>query len=211
MGTKRQISSQIPKAQIRKRFQEMRNALLPEEASERSVRVCRRIESLPLFQEAETIYFYYPIGNETDLLPLARRALKLGKKAAFPKTDGQEMEFFQVASVEEGFQEGRFHVMEPAGGLLLQEQEPLVLTPGIAFGKDGSRMGYGGGYYDRYFARFPRCLKVGACYGIQLAQGLPVGEHDVPMDAVVTEERVLWKEVALCCGLDAIYLRPKGI
>lgn len=178
MGTKKQIRDLLKKR---------REGLATVQVREFSEKICWNIRKQPWFLQARAACFYYPLGNEADLLPLAREALDAGKKVAFPRVEGNGMEFFCVNSLEE-FQEGSFHVMEPIGSVPLTEPEALMLVPGIGFDFQGNRLGYGGGYYDRYFASHPGRVKVGAAYSLQLVGLLEKGEYDVPMDGVVTEE-----------------------
>lgn len=176
------------KQEIRNYLKTQRQSLTQEEVQEYSRRICNVLAEYPGFLQAETVYFYYPIGKEVNLLPLAEKALELGKKVGFPRTCKDTMEFYQVTSLTD-FAEGAFHIMEPVGERLLTEAAPLVFVPGLGFDKRKNRMGYGRGFYDRYFARYPKCCKIGTAYGVQIAEQLPTDDYDVPMDEVVTENK----------------------
>ena len=188
MEKKKQIEES--KKQLRAAAKRKRDALSREEISQWSGEICRILEEQPIFKEAGTICFYYPLGSEVNLIPLAQKALDLGKQAAFPRIDGNDMEFYQVFDLEE-FVEGEFHVMEPVGSEVIECEQALVLVPGLAFDNHGRRMGYGKGYYDRYFARYPGCQKIGVCYSMQMLSNVPCGEYDISMEAVVMELGVL--------------------
>lgn len=175
------------KKQIRDLLKGRREGLAPAQVQGLSEKICRNIRRQPWFLQAGTVCFYYPLGNEVDLLPLAREALGMGKELAFPRVEGKGMEFFRVCSLEE-FREGSFHVMEPTGSKPVTAVGALALVPGVGFDAHGNRLGYGGGYYDCYFASHPDMVKVGVAYGLQLVGQLEKGEYDVPMDGVVTEE-----------------------
>lgn len=177
------------KNQIRFSFRQKRAALTELEVSLWSEKICEVLQRQPCFQEAEKIYFYYPLGNEANLLPLAAVALAQGKQTAFPRVDGDDMEFYQVHGLSE-FALGAFGVMEPVGGEKISAEHGLVFVPGLVFDRVGGRMGYGKGYYDRYFARYPECFKLGICYQMQLIPQVPCDRHDVIMDGVVTEQRI---------------------
>ncbi len=177
------------KKQIRDLLKKRRESLSPLQVQGFSEKICQNIRMQPWFLQAGTVCFYYPLGHEVSLLPLAREALEDGKEVAFPRVEGKGMEFFRVNSLEE-FQEGSFHVMEPTGSVPVTEPEALALVPGVGFDAYGNRLGYGGGYYDRYFASHPRMVKVGAAYGLQVVGRLEQGEYDVPMDGIVTEEGI---------------------
>lgn len=191
MGRKKPIKAGLQAAEAKKEVRAellmRRSALSKEWALQASAEICARLKTHPWFCQAEAVYFYYPLGREVSLLPLAGHALASGKQAAFPKASGEGMAFFGVASLE-GFQEGSFHVMEPVGGRMMQEESPLVLAPGVGFDLQGTRMGYGKGYYDRYFAKYPRCRKIGIAYEAQLVGRLPKDAFDVPMDGIMTEK-----------------------
>lgn len=194
MEKKKPIRGTLPiggKKQARKELLERREAIPKEQAQLASAEICKKIEAHPWFAQAEAVYFYYPLGREVSLLPLAERALTLGMQVAFPRVRGEGMDFYEVTSLK-GFCEGAFHVMEPAGGRRMQMEAPLVLVPGVGFDLQGTRMGYGKGYYDRYFARYPKCRKIGAAYEAQLAERLPRDAFDVPMDGIVTERNRLF-------------------
>lgn len=174
------------KRSLRTEAKRKRDALSREERLQWSDRICRKLERQADFLNAAVICFYYPLGSEVNLLPLAQRALDLGKQAAFPRVNGGDMEFYRVSDLE-AFAEGAFHVMEPLGEEVICGTDALVLVPGLVFDVSGNRMGYGKGYYDKYFARYPGCRKIGVCFGMQIVPEVPCGPYDIPMDAVVTE------------------------
>lgn len=174
------------KQQIRAELKQKRDLLTKEQVTEASQRICEKLLCYIQKEQPEVVYFYYPLGKEVNLLPLAEELLKEGRKIAFPRTSGETMEFYPVTSLTD-FVEGNFHIMEPKGKVPLAEEEPLILVPGLGFDRKGNRMGYGKGFYDRYFARFPSCRKIGASYWSQIVEELPCGEYDVAMDEVVTE------------------------
>ena len=175
------------KEPIRTAAKRQRDALSKEETARWSHEICKILLKQSFFKEAGSVCFYYPLGSEVNLLPLAQKALVLGKQTAFPRVNGSNMEFYSVTDLKE-FAAGAFHVMEPLGGEVICGGDALVLAPGLAFDTFGNRMGYGKGYYDKYFARYPGCRKIGVCYEMQMISKVPCGLYDIPMDAVVTEQ-----------------------
>lgn len=174
------------KQQIRVKLKEKRERLKKEQVLQMSQKICDKLKEYIWFQQAKVIYFYYPLGKEVNLLPLAETALTFRKQIAFPKVNGRNMDFYQVDSFT-CFQEGNFHVMEPTSKKLMDIKDALVFVPGIGFDNHKNRMGYGGGYYDRYFMRYPECHKIGIAYSFQIVKTLVRETHDIPMDAVITE------------------------
>ena len=130
------------------------------------------------------------MGSEVNVLPLAEKALSEGKKIAFPRTYGDKMEFYPVMSLA-GFQKGAFGIMEPIGEVPITEDSPMVIVPGLGFDRSKNRIGYGKGFYDRYFARFPACRKIAATYETQIVDNIPTNDFDTPMDLIITEREVL--------------------
>lgn len=151
-----------------------------------SLKICNLLERSEEYQTMGVIYFYYPMRNEVNLLPLAEKALRMGKLTGFPKVEGNIINFYQVSSLAQ-FQEGNFQVMEPVSKILLTEERPLILTPGVAFDKNKNRMGYGRGYYDRYGAGFPGSIRIGTAYDSQVVDEIPADGLDIPMHKIVTE------------------------
>lgn len=177
------------KRNLRADMRQKRDFLSEEEIAGWSGQICKNLQEQSFFEDAKNICFYYPLGNEANLLPLAERAMELGKRIAFPRVAGSDMAFYGVFSLKE-FSEGAFHVMEPVGCDRMCADNALVLVPGLVFDSRGGRMGYGKGYYDRFFEKHPGCLKVGVCYGMQFIREVPCDRHDIFMDAVVTEQGI---------------------
>lgn len=187
------------KASQRAEFLNKRSKLSREQVRERSEQICRKLLALPLFLQAKTVYFYYPLEKEVSLLPAAEAALAMGKQVGFPKTEGTYIRFYRVVSLED-FSQGRFQVMEPPGRELLTEPAPLILTPGLVFDERRNRMGYGKGYYDRYGTEFPGAVRIGIAYELQMARQVAVDTYDVPMDYVLTEKRLIGPDEEPCQG-----------
>ena len=179
------------KQKIRSTAKQKRGSLCNEERQLLSDKICAHIKIQPWFLQAEKVCFYYPLGSEANILPLAELALKSGKQTAFPRVCGEEMAFYQVSGMEE-FSQGAFHVMEPVGNQIVSDTAALILVPGLAFDRQCRRMGYGKGYYDKYFARYPGCRKIGICYELQLIAEVPCSQLDVSMEALATERGMLY-------------------
>lgn len=177
------------KRKIRLAAKVKRDSLTQTEISLWSDVICRKLSEQSFFQNAGTVCFYYPLGSEVNLLPLAKLSLESGKQTAFPRVNGSNMDFYRISSLEE-FTEGAFHVMEPTGSDILCTENALILVPGLVFDAYGGRMGYGKGYYDRYFSRYPFLQKAGICYEMQKTGKVPYDEHDIFMDMVVTEQGI---------------------
>ena len=165
-----------------------------ETVEEKSKAICCQILNSLEYKKAEVILGYYPLGNEVNCLPVLLQALEDGKKLTLPKTaeDGQ-MDFYVIHSIEE-VEEGNFHVMEPKQECSIffpetaEYEEVLVLVPGVVFDKEGNRYGYGRGYYDRYFARFPKLKRMALAYTEQMSdEKLVFFDTDIKRNGIITE------------------------
>lgn len=181
----------MEKKEIRKQYKILRNKMSEMEVKEKSDRICQNIISSNLFQQAERILAYAPLGNEVDIRPVIEEGWRQEKRIAFPKVFGDTMRYFEVSSFSQ-LKEGTFHVMEPVETNPVDWKNALVLVPGVAFDRQGNRMGYGKGYYDRFFEENQVVLKAGVAYELQVADQLPTEENDLPVEYLVTEKGV-WK------------------
>lgn len=182
------------KAALRKHFRAVRAAISHEEHKQKSLGVCRVLrEELPEFSTAGTILFYYPLPHEIDILPLFDRARELGIRCAFPRcrAESGEMDFFYVDDLSE-LENGRFGIREPQLSAQRVEDfsDTLMLVPAMAFDRQGFRLGYGGGYYDRFLAAHP-IRTVGIAYEMLLVKELPRDKYDRAVDIVATEKRAI--------------------
>lgn len=169
----------------RKRHKKLRDAMTAEEVRRESGKINGRLLASDWYRTAEEIFAYYPFGNEADCLPFLAAALSDGKKIALPRTRGDgSMDFYRIESLT-CVCEGRFHIMEPTAECERTEPDrQIALVPGTVFSRDGSRCGYGRGYYDRFFAKYPRLRRFGLCYENQLESEILTARHDVPMHRV---------------------------
>ena len=181
------------KASIRTKYKALRNALPEDIVTEESKKICQNISTWEIFEKAENCFFYYPLGKEASLLPLLKESIQ--KRAAFPRVRGNEMDFCEIHGMED-FKEGYFHVMEPKAEIPamdlteLVQEETIVFTPGLVFDMNGGRSGYGKGYYDRFFRKYKKVIRVGIALSCQLAEQVPMEAYDIPMDYLVTPENI---------------------
>lgn len=152
------------------------------------VRLLEAVLAHPWMAEADTVLLYCSMPEEPDTRALLARLLQDGRCAALPVCDtAGQMAFYRIRSLDE-LQPGAYHIPEPVG-----REEPLLtrdslcIVPGLAFAKDGSRLGKGGGYYDRYLAAHPDLRTIGLTYRCLLQEEIPCEAHDRRVDAVITD------------------------
>ena len=154
-----------------------------EEFSKKSLRICNRLLNNSQYLKSKVIYCYYSVNKEVDLLPFIKQALEDGKIIAFPKVKGQNMDFFEVKSLEE-LEPGYFNIPEPPETTPAPKGD-LIIVPGVAFSKKGERLGYGGGFYDR-FLEHHKVYTIGVAYDFQIMNSLPTEEHDMKLNEIIS-------------------------
>ena len=141
----------------------------------------------PEIMQAKSVYAYMALSWETGTEELLEYFWKQDVQVAFPRVLGDEMEFFKVNSLED-LEPGAFRIMEPKAHCeQVDWPEAVIMVPGIAFTRDGKRLGKGGGYYDKYLDRYPGHKTVAFAYEFQIVSELPAELHDQPVDHLITE------------------------
>ncbi|MBQ8547618.1 MAG: 5-formyltetrahydrofolate cyclo-ligase [Lachnospiraceae bacterium] len=168
------------------------------------------IRSWDVYQNAELLLFYVSYRSEADMLQLLKEALEAGRDVAVPKVVGTEMVFYRITEFSQLI-EGYKGILEPDterceavtemnsadDGRMQSVTKPalpehtILFVPGCAFDKLGGRMGYGGGFYDRFMEKYPDVLRVALAYEEQLVEEVPQEAHDKTVDVITTGARVI--------------------
>lgn len=175
----------LNKSQIRKDTIQKRNNLSESEHLNKSSCICKKIMETSFFKEASVVYAYMDIKNEVSLKELIDYCLKNGKTIALPRVEGKVINFYQIQSFSD-LEEGSFHVAEPKMACQEAPAADLILVPGVAFTKEGYRLGYGGGFYDRFLAEND-IYSIGIGYHFQIKQKLPLEQHDICLNQIITD------------------------
>ena len=185
------------KRAIRAGIKAQKAALTPEFVEDYSRRVTELLCAQPEYAAAQVIYAYLTFNEELRTEFLIRRAWADGKRVAVPRVLGKGwMEFYYIDSLE-GFITSSLGVPEPPEdpAKLADEPEVLLLMPGLAFDRKHDRIGYGGGFYDRYLERYmakgTKFYKPALAYDFQIVDHIPAGSFDVKVDAVFTADEII--------------------
>lgn len=178
------------KEQLREQCKQIRREMTGEEVKLKSHMIVERLLGNELFQNADKVLFYYPLGKEVDILPAAEYCLQKGKRIAFPKVYGDDMTFYLVTDMTQ-FERGAFGIMEPVSEVMADWQDALVLVPGLGFDRTGGRIGYGKGYYDRYCTSRAGLHLMGIAYDWQILEHIPCDTRDVALDDLVTDTEII--------------------
>lgn len=175
----------MDKTELRREIRARKRAMTEAEIEERSARLAQLFFASRAYQNAKTIYGYLPYNQEVRTVPMLERALKDGKKVAVPKVYGDEMKFLYLDDLN-AVAKGYAGIPEPiADEPVAHDETALVLMPGLAFDPQGHRIGYGGGFYDKFLAAEPNHPTLALCYEFQMLPKLDVEDHDIPVDTVL--------------------------
>lgn len=187
------------KKDIRKEILDKRNGLIKDEVVGKSIRITDKLTSFEKFKDSRIIMAYMDFKNEVMTGFLTEHCLKLGKTLAFPLIESfqgiKKICAYEPKDHTNGLKPGTFGILEPVGELSRKidpKEIDMVIVPGVAFDTKGNRIGYGAGYYDVFLKEVKDgCLKVGIAFELQVIENIPKEEHDVSLDAIVTESRVV--------------------
>ena len=175
----------MDKKELRRTIRERKRAMTEEEIVSRSEKLGVLFSQSEAYKAAKTIYGYLPYNQEVRTVPMLEQALKDGKRVAVPKVYGDEMKFLYLDDLTQ-VEKGYAGIPEPiADGPVADDVTALVLMPGLAFDPAGHRIGYGGGFYDKFLAAEPNHPTLALCYEFQMLPELHTEEHDIPVDTVL--------------------------
>lgn len=173
------------KQELRQSIRAQKRAMTAEEIEARSQKLTELFLASEEYQNAKTLYGYMPYNQEVRTIPILQRALEDGKQVAVPKVYGEDMKFLYIQNFE-GFAKSEFGIPEPiADTPVAEDPTALVLMPGLAFDPAGHRIGYGGGFYDKFLSAEPEHPTVALCYSFQVLAQLETEAFDIPVQKVI--------------------------
>ena len=191
----------MEKKDIRKEILRKRNALSLTERERADELIRKQLWSRDSYKEAQWLFVYVSYKSEVDTLEIIKKALKQNKKIAVPKVlSSGYMEFYEISKAEELI-EGYQGILEPditnRQPIFAEKTEGkvLMILPGAVFDRKGNRIGYGGGFYDRYLERSHNCLleTVALAYEMQMAEQIPTENFDKKVQCIITEQGIYSK------------------
>ncbi len=184
------------KQRLRGEVLELRQNISPGQGQDHSRRIKERLLQWEAFEQAVNIMAYVAFRNEVETLPLIEHCLSTGKRVVVPVCikETRRLLLSELKDPKKELGSGTYNVPEPLREYLRpfpREELDIVLVPGVAFDRLGFRLGYGGGYYDRFFDELKKLREdipsVGLAYGCQIIHRVPVEPTDWPVDFIITE------------------------
>ena len=173
------------KQELRAHIRTLKRQMTEDQIVAKSNALCTLFTQSDAYRNAKTLYGYLSYNQEVRTMPILEQALRDGKRVALPKCYGSEMRFIYTDDLTQ-IGKSSCGVPEPlADEPVADDETALVLMPGLAFDREGHRMGYGGGYYDRFLADEPDHPTVALCFDFQITEHIPTEEFDIPVDLVL--------------------------
>ena len=173
------------KKELRSLIRQQKRAMTESQICEKSEKLGELFAASAAYRNANTVYGYLPYNQEVRTVAMLERAIADGKRVAVPKVIGDDMKFIYISDLTR-VEKGYAGIPEPVDdGPIADDPTALVLMPGLAFDREGHRIGYGGGFYDRFLAQEPDHPTLALCYDFQMMESLETEEFDIPVDTVL--------------------------
>lgn len=178
------------KSEIRKEIRLKKRELTKEFMKEAEIRCFRQLVLTPFWQQADTILTYVSYNREMGTRYLIEEAFRSGKQVAAPKVEGAKMNFYLFDSFDE-LVKSEQGILEPVPNEKFIREDGLIIMPGVAFDLNRNRIGYGGGFYDKYMEEHPLHKKIALAYDFQIFDRIEHEKHDIKPDFILTETRII--------------------
>ena len=182
------------KEDFRRELMKIRKSLSKNEIGDNSYRIKESLFALKEFEQGETILFYVSYDNEVYTHEMIKESMALGKNVIVPVSDKKYRKL--ILSKLENWDDlklGSYGILEPVGNKIKEislEENDLIIVPGVGFDERGNRIGHGKGYYDDLLSK-SKAPHIGLAFESQIVKEIPTEEHDMPVDKIITEKRVI--------------------
>ena len=179
------------KKQLRNEIKRRRSLLSEAERLEKSQQIVRFLKKIPEFNQAKTVFCYISYLDEVETHPLISDFLHEKRTLAVPKImDKTRMLAIPLDDLS-NLEPDKLGILTPKSSQTADFDFDIAITPGLGFTEQGDRLGYGRGYYDRWFSKNTVKMKIGIAFEVQIVDELPLEETDLPLDILVTEKRII--------------------
>jgi 5-formyltetrahydrofolate cyclo-ligase len=182
----------LDKEQLRKQMKRKRKSLSSEEKKLKDQSIYKQVISDKDYIAADSVFLFLSFGSEINTNIIIQNALDHNKRVFLPKVVGENIELFEVENFE-NLKRSKYGILEPNAHCKRIDNCGIdfILMPGLAFDQSGGRVGYGGGFYDRYISSLPKdeeIAKVAIAYDFQIVDHVPMSKYDIPVDRIIVDE-----------------------
>ena len=176
----------MDKKELRKKYTKVRAEVEDKEGKDKLIR--KNLRELEIYKKAKSVFVFISYRSEVDTRGIIEDILADGKKLLVPLVKGKEMIAVEVKGIDD-LEPNKMGILEPKSGKEVTDVD-LIITPGLAFDKKGYRLGYGGGYYDKFFAKVDT-RRMGIGYSDQYVESIVHEDYDKALEYLLTEEGLI--------------------
>jgi len=188
---KMEMENNQNKKEIRKFAEKIRNSIPKEEKKKKDEIIRNQLFKWDLYIKSKYLFCYVSFRSEVDTFEIIDKSISDGKIVAVPKIFPKKkiMKAFIIESIDKSLRPGEYGILEPTDECPEADYDKLdlIIAPGLAFTERGERLGYGGGYYDRFLSEYPKVPVCALTYESLITNSLPVKENDIAVDYLITE------------------------
>ncbi|GKX30059.1 5-formyltetrahydrofolate cyclo-ligase [Vallitalea longa] len=183
----------MTKKEIRECYLDRRKKMSKDDVINRSMVIYNKIITSELYKECNELFIYVSNFNEVDTIKIIEKAWEDNKTVAVPKVEKKGIIKFYYINSTKDLRKGKFNILEPSTLIeAVPSNKTLFIMPGVVFDKTKNRIGFGGGYYDRYLFKYREVfINIAICYDYQLLDMIPSDVYDVKPDYIFTELQVI--------------------
>lgn len=181
----------MDKKSLRSRFGKIREAVI--DKPDKDAEIAEKLIKSAVPDNTDTVLIYASIGTEINTADIIDNFLERNIRVALPKCGENGIMNFHLISSRDELKSGKYNIPEPPADAVQPEitENTICIVPGLAFTEKGERLGYGGGFYDRFTAMYPKLYTIGLAYEELMTDSLPALPHDLSVNVVVTNERTV--------------------
>jgi len=187
------LGKSLIKKRLRQKLKKIRSLQKPSVINCKSKVIMKKLFSLPEFKKAKKVMFYVSFNNEVFTHRMISKALKIKKEIFVPLADikNRRLSVVRIREFPDSLERSKYGILEPkkgCKGLFRGRNMDIIIVPVVGFDCDGNRLGYGGGFYDRFLKKM-KAIKVGLAFNFQLLKSIPNEKNDQRLDIIITEKR----------------------
>lgn len=182
------------KQYLRQSISEIRRNMNKEEKQNKDIQLRESLFNTEEYKNSKVVFVYVSMGDEINTIEIIKRLFEDKKVVAVPKIfkNPKRMEALRIDSFDDLNQKGAFGILEPSfEAENISDLVDLTIVPGLAFESSGKRVGYGGGYYDKFFKSYPKSKKVALCYDYQIVENTYPQDYDQAVDKIISEDKTI--------------------
>ena len=179
------------KEEIRNRINKIRKKMPKETISEKSGKITNTLTNLEEYARSDTVMFYISLDFEVDTKELIKEELlKKDKTLIIPYLEENTINIYKLENFS-SLKKGNYGILEPIKKEKFNDKIDLIIVPGVAFDKNGTRLGFGKAYYDEFLKDHKESIKIGLAFEEQIIDHIPIEPHDKSVDMIITDKRII--------------------